>query len=132
MSGRYFYTHWLSDANVSKTNLLQARPGQDFTYQALSGSDTYAFTLINTFLVSYDRNAGNTGTGAPFGVDSLGSAVPARHGLKGFALTTSEIPVWKKIHRWSRELSCQKLPWSRSRKSPGLKFFGAGVVIGLE
>jgi len=65
VSGRYFYTHWLSDANVSKTNLLQARPGQDFTYQALSGSDTYAFTLINTFLVSYDRNAGNTGTGAP-------------------------------------------------------------------
>ncbi len=79
LSGRYFYTHWISDANVSSTNLLQARPGQDFTYQALSGSDTYAFspTLINTFLVSYDRNAGNTGTGAPFGLDSLGSAIPA-------------------------------------------------------
>jgi hypothetical protein len=60
LTGRYFYTHWLSDANASKTNLLQARPGQDFTYQALSGSDTYTFTptLINTFLVSYDRNGG--------------------------------------------------------------------------
>jgi hypothetical protein len=79
ITGRYFYTHWVSDKNASKTNLLQARPGQDFTYQALSGSDTYTFTptLINTFLVSYDRNAGNTGTGAPFGLNSLGSAVPA-------------------------------------------------------
>src|SRR4051812_24001572 len=53
--GRYFYTHWLSDANVSKTNLLQARPGQDFLYQAAVVSDTYAFTptFLNTVLVSY-------------------------------------------------------------------------------
>ena len=121
--GRYFYTHWLADANVSKTNLLQARPGQDFLYQAFAVSDTYAFTstFLNTVLVSYDRNAGKTGTGAPFGLDALGSAIPAPTNTQpeirisvGSGLWSIETNHFRQINRDSLQFA-DSIHWVRGK-----------------
>jgi len=75
--GRDFFTHYTQDPYVGKTNLFQANPGEDFTYQTIAAVDTFDITsnLLNTLLVAHSMNAGKTATGAPFGAGANGLGV---------------------------------------------------------
>ena len=79
--GRDFFTHYTQDPYISKTNLFQANPGEDFNYQTIAVVDTFDIkpTLLNTLLIAYSMNSGKTATGAPFGpgADGLGVNITA-------------------------------------------------------
>lgn len=77
--GRYFYSRYGRDAVVGSTNIISSARGFDLWDQGAAFSHTYNFSgsLLNNFIVSYNRNNGTIISGAPFSFASLGIPIAA-------------------------------------------------------
>lgn len=75
--GRYLDSRYPKDPVVGNKNLLTSNRGFTLVSQSASASDTYTISpsLLNSFIVSYNRNDGTIVSGAPFSMTDLGSAV---------------------------------------------------------
>lgn len=75
--GRYLDSRYPKDPVVGDKNILTSTRGYNLVSQSASASDTYTITpsLLNSFVVSYNRNDGKVVSGAPFSMTDLGSAV---------------------------------------------------------
>ncbi len=75
--GRYFYSKYIRDPVAGEQDLVQARGGTTWFNQSASVGHTYNFTpgLLNSFVLSYNRDVGTTVSSAPFTWPSIGMPI---------------------------------------------------------